>query len=225
MTGRKICRLRMDRAYTSAAWEAYCQKHGIIHEFMALYSSAQNGLEHAIRTTLDDVHTLLQDSGLAHSYWAEAAEFSVETRNLIPSRRHPDVIPLEAFSGKRQDVSHLQAFGAKCWAKIPTVHGVQVSGGSKLDPRGIECRFLGYAFGRGNYKVQDSHSYRVFVSHDVIFEEGYLHCTSPSMGEKNVPLFDTILDDIIPLDDTKLPNQGIDDKHTDHKNPDPRDQD
>ena len=104
---------------------------------------------------MDDVRTLLCDSGLSHSYWAEAAAYSVHTKNLIPSRRYPGQIPLESFAGKRQDISYLRVFGAKCWSKIPTVHGVQVTGGSKLDPQGMECRFLGYAGGSGNYKVQD----------------------------------------------------------------------
>ena len=196
MTGKKIRRLRTDRAYESEAWEKYCTDHGIIHEFTAPYSSAQNGLaERAIRTTMDDVRTLLSDSGLGHSFWAEAAAYSVDTRNLIPSRRHPGKIPLELFSGKRQNISHLRAFGSKCWAKIPTIHGVQVTGGSKLDQRGVECRFLGYAGGGGNYKVQDVLSRRVFVSRDVIFEEGDPHRTSPGVGENGIPLFDTGLDD------------------------------
>ena len=56
ITGKKICRLRTDRAFESAAWEKYCRSHGIVHEFTAPYSSAQNGLaERAIRTTMDDV--------------------------------------------------------------------------------------------------------------------------------------------------------------------------
>ena len=108
---------------------------------------------------MDDVRTLLRDSGLNHSFWAEAAAYSIDTRNLIPSRRHPGCIPLESFSGKRQDVSHLRVFGSKCWAKVPT--GL---GGSKLDPRSVECRFIGYATGTGNYKVQDIVTHRVFVS-------------------------------------------------------------
>ena len=194
LTGRKIRRLRTDWAYESAAWEEYCRRHSIIHEFTASYLSAQNGLaEHAIRTTMDDVRTLLHDSGLPHSYWAEAVAFSIETRNLIPSHHHPGKIPLESFSGKRQDVSHLCVFGARCWAKIPTVNGALISGGSKLNERGVECRFLGYATGYGNYKVQDSASWRVFVSRDVIFEKGMPHRTLPSVGE-NIPLFDTIVD-------------------------------
>jgi hypothetical protein len=187
LTGRKIRRLRTDRAFESAAWEDYCKSHGIIHEFTAPYSSAQNGLaERAIRTTIDDVRTLLRDSNLSHSYWAEAAAYSIDTRNLIPSRRHPGRIPVEAFSGKRQDISYLRVFGAKCWAKIPTALG-----GSKLDPRSIECRFLGYASGSGNYKVQDATSRRVFVSRDVIFEEGQPSRTSASAREETEPLFET----------------------------------
>ena len=168
VTGKKIRRLRTDRAFESSAWGEYCQQHGITHEFTAPYSSAQNGLaEHAIRTTIDDVRTLLHDSNLSHSYWAEAAAYSIDTRNLIPSRRHPGRIPTESFMGKRQSVTHLRVFRAKCWAKTPTALG-----GSKLDPRSVECCFLGYASGSGNYKVQDLVSHRVFVSRDVVFEEG-----------------------------------------------------
>ena len=80
MTGRKIRRLWTDRAFESTAWGEYCLKHSIVHEFTAPYSSAQNGLaEGAIHTTMDDVRTLLRDSGLGHSFWAEAAAYSVYT--------------------------------------------------------------------------------------------------------------------------------------------------
>jgi transposase InsO family protein len=150
-TGHKLRCLQTDRAFESTAWRDYCQTHGITHEFTAPYSSAQNGLsERVIRTTMDDMRTLLRDSGLSHSYWAEAAAYSIDTRNIIPSRRHPNRIPLEIFSGIRQDVAHLRVFGSKCWAKIPAAHG-----DSKLDPRSVECRFIGYATGKGNYKVQE----------------------------------------------------------------------
>ena len=60
ITGRKVRRLQTDWAFESVAWSDYCKQHGITHEFTAPYSSAQNGLaEHAIRTTMDDVRTLL----------------------------------------------------------------------------------------------------------------------------------------------------------------------
>jgi hypothetical protein len=148
------------------AWKEYCGHHGIVHEFMAPYSFAQNGLaEHAIRTTIDDTHTLIQDSGLGYAYWAEAAAYSIDTQNMIPLCRHPSAIPTKAFSGERQNVEYLHVFGSKCWAKIPAAQRE-----SKLDPRSTKCQFLGYASGRGNYKVQEVGSRRVFVLQDVVFE-------------------------------------------------------
>jgi hypothetical protein len=163
---------------------------------------------------MDDVRTLLRDSGLSHFYWAEAAAYSIDTRNIIPSRRHPRCIPLEVFSGTRQNVAHLRTFGSKCWAKVPTTHGIQVMGGSKLDPHSVECRLLGYASGNGNYKVQDVATHRVFVSRDVVFEEGRPHRTSASVGEQ-IPLFDTsTVNDGTPLannDPDSEPNIAIND--------------
>ena len=196
LTCKKVRRIRTDGAFNSPAWQEYYRSHGITHEITAPYSSAQNGLaERAIRTTIEDVRTLLNDSGLGHSYWAEAAAFSIDTRNLIPSRRHPAHIPIESFTGKRQNIAHLRVFGAKCWAKIPTVHGAQVTGGSKLDSRSVVCRLLGYATGAGNYRVQDVDSKRVFISRDVVFDEGLPRRTSASVGEKTqVPLFDDLSD-------------------------------
>jgi hypothetical protein len=107
-TGKNIHRLRTDRAFDTIAWKEYCQQKGIVHKFTVPYLSSQNRLaEHAIRTTIDDVHTLINDSGLGHSYRAEAATYSIYMHNLIPSRHVPGCIPLESFTKKRQGVSHL----------------------------------------------------------------------------------------------------------------------
>ena len=115
LSGCKVRWLWTDHAFESMAWEDYCHSHNILHEFLAPYSSAQNGLvERGIHTTMEDIRTLLKDSGLGHSFWAEAAIYSVATQNVIPSHRHPGSIPLESFTGKRQNIAHLHVFGSKC---------------------------------------------------------------------------------------------------------------
>ena len=123
-------------------------------------------------------------------------------------------IPLEIFTGKRQSVAHLQVFGSKCWAKIPTVHGVQVTGGSKLDPQSVECRLLGYASGNGNYKVQDVTSSRIYVSRDVVFEEGQPRRTSASVGEQ-ISIFDADLPLANHVPDPDHDRATTDDHHAD----------
>ena len=44
MTGKKLCRIRLDGAFDTFAWKTYCQQNGINHELTAPYSSSQNGL-------------------------------------------------------------------------------------------------------------------------------------------------------------------------------------
>jgi len=121
---------------------------------------------------------------------------------------------LESLTGKRQNISHLRVFGSPVWAKIPTVHGVQVDGGSKLDPRSLACRFLGYTTGTGNYKVQDIATFRVFVSRDVIFEEGHPRRTSASVGEQ-ITLFDTVDTPLTNHDEDSLTDSTIDNNRID----------
>jgi hypothetical protein len=75
-----------------------------------------------------------------------------------------------------------------------------VTGGSKLDPRSIQCRFLGYGTGTENYKVQDLDTRRVFISRDLVFEEGLPHRTLASVGEQQIPILDTMTD--FPLTNT-----------------------
>ncbi len=179
-TGKKVKRVKADRAFAGTKWVDYCAEHGIILELTAPHSSAQNGLaERAIRTTMEDTRALLSDSGLADRYWAEAAAMSIYTRNLAPSRRHPGKIPAEAFTRRRQNVGFLRVFGSTCWARKPMSGGILVDGGSKLEPRSKKCVFLGYA--GSNYRVLDQ-SGRVFVSRDVIFDEGIAH-RSMAVGE------------------------------------------
>jgi hypothetical protein len=62
---------------------------------------------------------------------------------------------------------------------------------TKLEPQSIECCFHRYATGKDNYKVQDIVSHHVFMSRDVVFEEGLPHRTSASVGEQ-IPVFGTV---------------------------------
>lgn len=95
-TGKKLIQLRVDMGseFFNKKWREYAMKHGIM-EFSVPYAHGQNGVaERGMRTIIEGVCCVLADSGLPPSLWADAAAFTIYTRNLIPSAHHPGLIPL-----------------------------------------------------------------------------------------------------------------------------------
>ena len=176
-TSKRIKRVRFDNEFAvPKEWEDYCNKHGIHIKPTTPYSSQMNGIsKRTIHTTTDDIRTLLIESGLPKSFWVEAAAYSAYTRNLIPLSALPGKIPLEGWTKKKVDVSHLRTFGCKVYVKVPVdSNGRQVNGGSKLDERTLEGTFIGYLQGHRGYRVLMKDS-RVIKSKDVEFLEGPAH--------------------------------------------------
>lgn len=170
-TGRKLKEVRVDagREWVNESWSAYLQTHGIVLRVTTPYAHAQNGVaERANRTILEGVRCVLAESALSRELWAEAASAQVYTRNLLPSSRHPNTIPRETWTGRRQRVDHLRPWGCLAWAKVPD-ELVK----SKLDPRSVRTRLVGYA--NSGYRLYDPRSRSIVTSRDVIFEEGTGH--------------------------------------------------
>ena len=74
--------------------------------------------------------------------WAEAAATAVYIKNRLPHSALPkQQTPYEVLKGEKPSKKHLQPFGQKCYVHIPEEARPS---GSKLLPRAIEGRFLGY---------------------------------------------------------------------------------
>lgn len=65
--------------------------------------------------------SLLIDSGPPNNFWAEAMETSNYLRNRLPtkSRNHGELIPEEAWTGKRQNLAHVRILGSLVLIDIP----------------------------------------------------------------------------------------------------------
>jgi transposase InsO family protein len=80
LTGVKIKTLRTDGGgeYTSGAFVAYCEQHGIRKEKTAAYSPHQNGLaERRNRSILEKTRSMLLGAGVPAFLWAETAKTAV----------------------------------------------------------------------------------------------------------------------------------------------------
>ena len=73
-SGYKVKRLRTNGGeYTSIEFESYLKKEGIEHQYTIPKTWEQNGVAERMNQTLvETVRTMIADSKLPHSFWAEA---------------------------------------------------------------------------------------------------------------------------------------------------------
>jgi len=107
------------------------------------------------------VRTVLTHSGLPAHFWAEAAAYTIYTRNRVPCGPLHE-IPEDKWRNRTLSHQHMQPFGCKAFYpdhKLP----------SKLAPRYIEGILLGYVEGTHNYRIWDNKRSKVIISRDVVF--------------------------------------------------------
>ncbi|GAA5921432.1 hypothetical protein JCM5296_000348, partial [Sporobolomyces johnsonii] len=86
-SGRKLQRFRSDNGgeYSSRAFRAYLDEHGVAFESPPPYSPASNGVaERVNRSILEGIRAMLHQAGADKSLWAEALLAFVFVKNRSP---------------------------------------------------------------------------------------------------------------------------------------------
>jgi transposase InsO family protein len=140
--GQNILRFRTDNGgeYVNKELEGFFQSKGIIHELTPAYSHESNGVaERYNRTIVTMVRGMINELPLA--LWSEAINTAVYIKNRIPHKAVKESTPYEVIHGNKPSIHHLQPFGRKCFVHIPEE---KRPSGSKLLPRAVEGKFIGY---------------------------------------------------------------------------------
>lgn len=111
---------------------------------------------------MDKVRSMLNETGLDESYWAEAASTAVYVINRSPSASIQFDIPEERWTGRSPDYSHFKSFGC-----VAYVHQVK----EKTNSRAAKGIFVGNAQGTRGYRVWLIDEQKVVISKDVVFNE------------------------------------------------------
>ncbi|MCO5600885.1 hypothetical protein L7F22_055002 [Adiantum nelumboides] len=98
-------------------------------------------------------------------YWAEAINISVHLMNMSPTEALTRLIPEEAYSGIKPNVSTLKVFGCVAYMHIPDKKR------RKLDFKSERCVFTGYDMYSKGYKLVNPDTNKIHISRDVIFDE------------------------------------------------------
>ena len=167
--------------FTSDEFEKYLKKEGIKHELTIPKCPEQNGVaERFNRTLVEMVRSMLADSELPKSFWAEALATAAYLRNRSPTKSVEGKTPYEALYGEKPKVGHLRVFGCTAYPHIPKDER------RKLDAKTRKCIFLGYSSNRKGYRLYDQCIRRVIHSRDVRFNESTCGVEKESMTDASV---------------------------------------
>ena len=115
---------------------------------------------------MESARSMMAHAGLPDKYWAEAVECAAYIRNRTPTTTFKESkIPLEVWSGRKPNISHLKVFGCMAYAHIPD------SQRNKLDKKTVKLRFVGYSIQSKEYRLLDELTSKVYIRRDVIFNE------------------------------------------------------
>lgn len=168
-SGNKILRYRTDngKEFDNADTDTFLKKCGIIHEFSAPYSQAQNGMpERGNRTNLEGARSMIYAKDLPKKLWPEAVAYMVYIRNRSPTRAlGGKLTPFEALFGRKPNISRLREFGTRCWVMVPAERR------KKLDPKAEEHIFAGIAEFSKAWKYYNTKTGIIQVSRNITFSE------------------------------------------------------
>ncbi|OAE33232.1 hypothetical protein AXG93_3105s1400 [Marchantia polymorpha subsp. ruderalis] len=158
--------------YKSRAFTDFCTLHGIQRQLSVPDTPEQNGVaERKNRTLIASVLAMLTHSGLSHGYWGETIHTDVYLQNRSPSKALPnDKTPYELWHGQKPDLRRLKVFGCTPFALVERGHR------GKIDPKSVECVFLGYSSTAKGYRVQRKDSHKILEGRSVRF-------TTPAVRE------------------------------------------
>ncbi|KAI3742555.1 hypothetical protein L1987_60240 [Smallanthus sonchifolius] len=174
--GKSYClvrRIRSDNGieFKNSKKGLFCLQKEIHHEFNAPYVPQQNGVaERKNRTLVEMARTMLADSKLPITFWAEAVNTACHVLNKVLTVKRHNKTCYELLNNRKPNVDYLLPFGNPC--TLLKVRDVP----TKFSAKAIEGIFLGY--------VANSTTKRVFNKEMRQVEEWFhIDCSNRSLPQ------------------------------------------
>ncbi|GJZ88049.1 putative ribonuclease H-like domain-containing protein [Tanacetum coccineum] len=89
----------------------FCREKGIKREYSVARTPQQNGVAERRNTTLIDAATMLADSKLPTTFWAEAVSTACYVQNRVLVVKPHNKTPYELFRGLKPALNFMRLFG------------------------------------------------------------------------------------------------------------------
>ncbi|KAJ9555154.1 hypothetical protein OSB04_009768 [Centaurea solstitialis] len=154
----KVIRSDNGTEFKNADLNSFCEEKGIERQYSAPRTPQQNGVaERRNRTLIEAARTMLADSKLPITFWAEAVNTACYVQNRVLIVKSKGKTPYELFERKKPYIGFLKPFGCPCTILDTKTHL------GKFESKSDDGFLVGYS--------SQSKALRVFNSSTRIIEE------------------------------------------------------
>ncbi|GJW30530.1 putative ribonuclease H-like domain-containing protein [Tanacetum coccineum] len=152
----KIIRCDNGTEFKNRVMSEFCEKKGIKREFSVARTPQQNGVaERRNRTLIEAARTMLADSKLPTTFWAEAVNTACYVQNRVLVVKPHNKTPYELFRGRTPALSFMRPFGCH----VTILNTLDYLG--KFDGKSDEGFFVGYSLNSKAFRVYNIRTRKV----------------------------------------------------------------
>ncbi|GJR81486.1 putative ribonuclease H-like domain-containing protein [Tanacetum coccineum] len=152
----KIIRCDNGTEFKNRVMSEFCEEKGIKKEFSAARTPQQNGVaERRNRTLIEAARTMLADSKLPTTFWAEAVNTACYVQNRVLVVKPHNKTPYELFRGRTPALSFMRPFGCH----VTILNTLDYLG--KFDGKSDEGFFVRYSINSKAFRVYNIRTRKV----------------------------------------------------------------
>ncbi|GKE37323.1 putative ribonuclease H-like domain-containing protein, partial [Tanacetum coccineum] len=152
----KIIRCDNGTEFKNKVMDDFCREKGIRREYSVARTPQQNGVaERRNRTLIEAARTMLADSKLPTTFWAEAVSTACYVQNRVLVVKPHNKTPYELFRGLKPALNFMRPFG--CHVTILNT----LDNLGKFDGKSDEGFFVGYSLSSKAFRVYNTRTRKV----------------------------------------------------------------
>ncbi|GJT55087.1 putative ribonuclease H-like domain-containing protein [Tanacetum coccineum] len=146
----KISRGDNETEFKNKVMDDFCREKGIKREYSVARTPQQNGVaERRNRTLIEAARTILADSKLPTTFWAETVSTACYVQNRVLVVKPHNKTPYELFRGFKLALSFMKPFGCH----VTILNTLDILG--KFDGKSDEGFFVGYSLSSKAFRDRD----------------------------------------------------------------------
>ncbi|GJU54148.1 retrovirus-related pol polyprotein from transposon TNT 1-94 [Tanacetum coccineum] len=158
LVDKKVKIIRSDNGteFKNKVMDDFCREKGIKREYSVARTPQQNGVaERKNRTLIEAARTMLADSKLPTTFWAEAVSTACYVQNRVLIVKPHNKTPYELFRGFKPAIGFMKPFG--CHVTILNT----LDNLGKFDEKSDEGFFVGYSLSSKAFRVYNIRTRKV----------------------------------------------------------------